>query len=331
MAAWWGLPPAMPSRYTFRTMPEFPDANSGGLDPLGAPTPKCKAPLGKRVRAWTIIVALYGVFLGMAAGAVPLLRTAFRPGVALDDRLMHLVWAGCLLLPLGLVVRYFVRVRLKTGRWRGTPEQRKQDREQRLARCTTSGGKRVCAARQSSPNAYAIKWASCSAFDPTCTPWQRTGAWLVLVLYTLAVLTVAVFGLMCFGAGFADDNTLNQSLLWIGLGMASLIWPVVVAVKLVRGIRDGQVGTTREELDELRAQRIEWRMRESQKPLRSRLVGTAATVAVYALWWMRAASHHAHESWVTPAMAAPWVIYAIWVQFRRPKSAPPANGEGGGP
>jgi hypothetical protein len=46
---------------------------------------------------------------------------------------------------------------------------------------------------------------------------------------------------------------------------------------------------------------------------------------VYALWWFRVTVHHAqhpHESWVTPAMATPFFLYSIWVQFRKPKTPP---------
>jgi hypothetical protein len=314
-------------------MAEFPDANSGGLDPQAGGldpqgTPKGKAPVGRRARAWAIVVALYAIVFGMAAAGVAVARTVFRPGVALDDRLMHLLWAAGLVAPLGFLVRYFVRVRLKTGKWRGTPEQRQQDREQRLAKCSTVGGKRVCAAKHDSLVSYAVKWASYAAFARENPPWQRGAAWLTLVLYVLAVLSVVAFGVICFGAAFADDNTLNQSLLFIGLGVASLIWPAVVVLKLVRGIREGKVGTTREELDELRAQRSAWAARESQKPLRNKLIGTAVALVVYALWWMRVTVHHAehpHESWVTPAIFTPALIYSIWVQFRRPKDQSPAT------
>jgi hypothetical protein len=311
-------------------MAEFPDANSGGLDPLGAPTAKCKPPLRRRVRAWAIIVALYAVFLGMAAGAIPLLRSAFKSGVAWDDRLMHLLWAALLLAPLGFVVRYFVRVRLKTGRWRGTPEQRKQERQQRLAKCSVGGAKPVCGTKQSSPVTYVIKWASCSAFDPKCMPWLRGAAWLVLVAYTVAVVGVAAFGVIAIGASFADDNTHTATLLFIALGLAALIWPAMVAWRLVRGLRAGQVGATREELDAARAQRMAYHVRENQKPLRSKLINTAIAGGVYALWWFRVTVHHVqhpHESWVTPAMATPFFLYSIWVQFRKPKTQPQAATE----
>jgi hypothetical protein len=303
-------------------MAEFPE-NVPTLDPTGAP--KCKPPLWKRARAWTIIVLIYAIILGMAAGAVPLLRSVFRSGVAPDDRLMHLVWAAMLLAPLGFMVRYFVRVRLKTGRWRGTPEQRQQDRAQRLAKCSIeSKGKRVCAANQNSLETYAVKWASYTAFAPEGTPWQRTAAWLVLAAYTLAVLAIAAIGIISFGAAFDNSNTVTATLLFIGLGLACLIWPGIVARRLVRGIRAGKVGTTREELDELRAQRAAWATRESQKPLRTKVMTTVFAAAVYGLWWMRVTVHraqHPRESWVTPAILTPFLFYSIWVQFRRPRGS----------
>ena len=207
---------------------------------------------------------------------------------------MHLLWAAGLLAPLGFVVRYFVRVRLKTGRWRGTLEQRQQDRAQRLATCSTVRGKRVCAANQTSPIGYAVKWASYAAFAPEYTAWQRAAAWLVLAGYTLGLLALTALGVVMIGAGLGTWST--GGLLILGLGFAALIWPAVAVVRLVRGLREGKVGTTREELDELRAQRSAWAARERQKPLRSKLIGTAVMVAVYALWWMRVTVHHAQPS-----------------------------------
>jgi len=304
-------------------MAEFPEQDSGGLDPLGIPKPK--PPMWKRVRAWTIIALLYAIIFGMAYAAIPLLRSAFHPGVASDDRLLHLLWAGFLLLPVGFMARYFVRIRLKTGKWRGTPEQRQQERQERVARCSTVGGKRACAANRNSLLSYVIKWASFAAFQPSSTPWQRTAAWLVLILYALTVLAVAAIAVICFGAAFADGNTLTATVVCIGLGLLALIWPVVVVTRLVRGIRNGKVGSTREELDELRAQRSAWEARENQKPLRNKIIGTSILVAIYAFYWLRVTLHHAqhpHESWVTPAIGTPGLIYLIWVQFRRPGNAP---------
>jgi hypothetical protein len=302
-------------------MAEFPDANSGGLDPSGASKPK--APLWKRVRAWTIIVALYAIFLGMAAGAVPLLRSVFRPGVPVEDRLLHLVWAVGLLTPLGIVLRYFVRVRLKTGLWRGTPEQRKQEREQRRAQCSPATG---CAARKNTWTRYVVRWASYAAMDRTRPMPQRVAGWAVLVLYVVAVLAFVALGVICLGAAFADNNSITATLVFIGFGIAVLLWPALAVISLVRGVRAGKLGATREEIEQMQAQRSVQRQRDWQKPLRSKIINTTVSCAIYALWWLRVTVHHAqhpHESWVTPAMTTPFLIYSIWIQFRRPKSAAP--------
>jgi hypothetical protein len=277
---------------------------------------------------WAVIAAIYGIILGMAVGAIPLLRSVFRPGVATDDRLTHLFWAVGLLAPLAYMIRYFIRVRLKTGRWRGTQEQRQQEKEQRLAKCSVNRAKRGGAANQNALFSYVVKWASYTAFQPTSTTAQRTAAWLVLVAYTLAVLGVFAIGLICFGASADNSNTLTATLLFIALGIAVLIWPGLVLRRLIRGVRAGQVGTTGEELDELRAQQAAWRMRESTKPLRTKLINTAVAAAIYAFWWLRVTVYHAHhprESWVTPALATPFFLYSIWIQFRKPKSAPTAT------
>jgi hypothetical protein len=320
-------------------MAEFPDANSGGLDPQaggldpgGAPGPKCKPPLWKRVRAWTILLLLYATFLGMAAAAIPLLRSVFNRGLAPDDRLMHLLWAAMLLAPAGFVVRYFVRVRLKTGRWRGTPEQRQQEKMQRVAKCSVDGAKSGCAANRNSLILFAIKWSSYAAFAPECPPWQRVAGWLGLAAYVLTLLALTAFGAICMGAGLSTLGT--GGLLITGLGLACFIWPIVAVRSLIQGILKGKVGATREDLDELRSQRTAWRVRENRKPLRTKIISTLFLIVLYGLWWVRVTFHHAqhpHESWITPAMWTPALIYSVWIQWRRPKSAPPADDQGGGP
>ena len=72
----------------------------------------------------------------MAIAAIPQLRSALHSGGAWEDRAVSAVWGVLLLLPLAFTARYFVRLRLTTGRWRGTAEQRQQDRERRLAAST---------------------------------------------------------------------------------------------------------------------------------------------------------------------------------------------------
>ena len=58
-------------------MAEFPD-NSPTLDPLGAP--KCKVPLRRRVRVWTLLLLICAIPVGMAVGGGFWVRSAFWPG-----------------------------------------------------------------------------------------------------------------------------------------------------------------------------------------------------------------------------------------------------------
>jgi hypothetical protein len=58
---------------------------------------KPKAPLWKRVCAWTIILGLYAATLAMVVFAVTLVQHSFRSGTAIEDRLCLLLGAGMLL------------------------------------------------------------------------------------------------------------------------------------------------------------------------------------------------------------------------------------------
>jgi hypothetical protein len=170
--------------------------------------------------------------------------------------------------------------------------------------------------------------------DRTLPRWRRVAGWGVLAGCAAGVLGLAAMGVICCGAAFADDNTINQSLLFLGLGIAVLVIPVVAVWRLVRSIREGKVGATREDVEEMQAQQAAWRAREWQRPLRNKIVSTAFLMVVYGLLWMRATWHHAqhpHQSWVTPAMYTPWVLYLIWIQFRRPKDAPPQSEDASAP
>jgi hypothetical protein len=301
-------------------MPEFPDANSGRLDPTGAAKPK--PPLGKRIRAYATLIAIYAAILGMAVAAIPLLRSVLRPGIPIEDRVLHLVWAAGLLLPLGFVLRYFVRVRLKTGRWRGTPEHRKQEREQRRATCSPTQG---CSTRKSGWSQYAVKWATCSAMDRKLPMTHRIAACVVLAVYVIAMLAFVAIGLICIFMAFGVLDHPASFLILLVAGIATLFLPGSALVKLVRGIRAGKVGASREDLEQVRAQRSARHQREWQKPLRSKIIGTAFSSAIVVLWWMRVTIHraqHPHESWVGPAIATAPLLYSIWIQFRRPKSPP---------
>ena len=159
--------------------------------------------------------------------------------------------------------------------------------------------------------------------EPARPPWQRAAGWAVLAIYAITMLALTALGVICFGAGVATLAT--GGLMIAGLGLVILIFPAVAVRSLIRGIRAGKVGATREELDQMRAQQSVWRAREWQKPLRSKLLSTVLVLAFYSLWWLRVTVHHKqhpHESWLTPAMWTPVLIYSIYSQFRKPKSTP---------
>jgi hypothetical protein len=274
------------------------------------------------VRAWAVLLLIVAIPMGMAVGGGFWVKKALRPGSPWEDTLYYLMISVAFFAPLGFVAWTLARTKMKTGRWTVSAEVRRQ----RAGQCTTQG----CAARQNSWTSYAVKWASCTAMDSECPPWQRAAAWAVLAGYMLAMLGMTAIAVICFGAAFADDNTTVATCLFIGLGLAVLLVPGLAVRGLIRAIGAGKVGATRDEVEQIRAQRAERRAQEWQKPLRSKVGTTVFLLAMYGLWWARATLHrgqHPHESWVTPAMWTPFVVYAIWVQFRRPKER--AQGQSG--
>ena len=316
-------------------MPEPPD--------ILPPCPKPKPPLGKRVRAWTILLVFYGAIAGMAIAAIPQLRDAFHSGGAWEDRAVSAMWGVLLLLPLAFMARYFVRVRLTTGRWRGTAEQRQQDRERRLAKRTARGGVpgvgATCATGagwQTSWPGYLLKWGSYSAMEPTCPRWQRAAGWAVLVAGVLAWLAAIGFVLVCFGAAFDATNTFSQSVLFAALGLLFSLLPAFALRAFLRGLRAGKLGATREDLDQIRAQWAARNMREYSKPLREKVTTTILAVAVIGfllLWKARRHPKDVSDLWIDAVVYGLPLLYVTWRQFRRPKdvpardSAPPPGSE----
>jgi len=297
---------------------KFRDRDAGNGDGVpGMPQPM--VPLWRRVRAWTLLLAILAIPVGMAMGGGFWVRRALRPGSPWEDTIYYLLIGVVSFAPLGFVVWTIVRTKIKTGRWAVSAEVRIQ----RAGQCSTQG----CAAKQSSWSNYAVKWASCTAMDRDCPPWQRAAAWAVLAVYMLAMLGMTAIGVICFGMGIA---TLPGGWLFAGLGVAVLLVPGLALRRLIRGILTGKVGATREDVDQIRGQRAERRAREWQKPLQSKIGTTAFLLVMCGLFWARATLHrgqHPHETWVTPAMFTPCVVYAVWVQFRRPKER--AQGQSG--
>jgi hypothetical protein len=152
---------------------------------------------------------------------------------------------------------------------------------------------------------------------------QRVGAWGVLILYAAGVLAMAAFGVIAFGAAFADHNTMTARVLMIAIGIAAIAWPAITVYRFVRDLRAGKVGATREEVEQIREQRAMRHQREWQKPLRSKITSLVVSGVVIAFWWLRVTVGHArhpHEDWVGPAIATVPLLYSVWMQFYKPKS-----------
>ncbi|HEV2646903.1 MAG TPA: hypothetical protein VGU46_11115 [Acidobacteriaceae bacterium] len=272
-----------------------------------------------KVRAYAVLIALCGGVVGMAVGAVYMLRAVFRTGTAFEDRVEDAVWAVLLLLPLIFVARYFVRMRLRTGRWRGTPEVHRQEREQRRTRCATDG---VCSARANAWTHYYVQWASYAAMDRALPVAQRIWAWGVLAIYVLGLAGLAVIGLMCLVMALTSYDSPGLLVVFVGFALATWLIPGLAVRSLIRGIRSGKVGATREEVEELRAMRNAKRVGEWQKPLGTKLKGMAISMAIIGFVWVRYAVRHAQHqktSWVEPAFWTAPLVYSMWMQFRRPK------------
>ncbi len=275
-----------------------------------------KATLRKRVLAWTLVLTLYAIVAGMAIGAVVLIRFAFKSGTSLDGRLIDLSSAAFLLiLPVRLSWIYFHK-RWTTGRWLMT----KEERAQQLSQCATRRNRPI----QAPPYSWirrASLWASYSAMETASPFWRRALGWTVLILFIAAQLGFAALGVIFIGAAFADGPVLLRFVL-IALGGLMLLLPIqAMRSSILRRRTTGTWVVSREELQQLDAQRTEWRVRESQRPLSSKIISIVIMAVLLTGWWIRVTVHHSHQNWLNPAIWTVFAIYAIWVQFRKPKNS----------
>ena len=288
-------------------------------------TPRPTPLLWKRVRAWALIFLIYSVVLGLAYGGVHFLLHAFRPGVFLGDRIYYTAVAfGMLTIP-ARTFWVMLGTRLSTGRWTKTP----QERRERVAQCVAqSAAKRTTtSSRVAQPSLwtwliYGLKWANYTAREPETPTARRFAARAVLLLGLLGYLAACLLPLIGVGAAFAD-NTRTATMLFLALAVlfALLPWWLTRSLLRYRSMHPF-MRTQPEELEEIGARHTQWHIQENQKPLRSKIISTATILALYGYWWVRATvyrSHHANDSWVTPALWTPFAIYGIFVQFRKPK------------
>lgn len=283
-----------------------------------------KTPLWKLVRAWTIIVGLYAVLLGMAWFAVILLDAAVKPGVVWVDRAYKLLEAGALLVIPGKVAWVFIKRKLITGNWGVmTEEEKARNAARRMARQCGTVQSGACGRRCQSWIKSALSWAGYIAWEQRAGLWKRTLAWTVIVLYAAYVLGWIGFGLLCIGASFADSNTVRQQFLWVLLGLAFLIYPALVIRSYLRRIQaTGNLLVSKEEFQSGVAQRVEVQSKRRQIPLRNKIISHAIGAVVLGLMWMRATvyhSRHPHESWMTPAFLTIPLLYSIWRDFSAPQ------------
>jgi len=296
-------------------------------EPIDQPTTsRPKAALWKRARAWALILLICSVVLGLACGGFYFLLHAFRPGVFLGDRIYDTAIALGLFAVPARIFWTSLGTRLSTGRWTRTP----QERRERVAQCAAK--RSTTRPRVAQPSwwtwlVYSLKWANYTAREPEISRARLFAARAVLLLGLLGYLATCLFPLVCVGAAFADDNTRTATVLFLAMAALCALLPWWLTRSLLRYRSTHPFMRTQpEELEEIGARHTQWHIQENQKPLRSKIISTVTILAAYGYWWVRATSyrsHHANDSRITPAMWTPFMIYGIFVQFRKPKLSQP--------
>jgi len=285
--------------------------------------PRPEPPLWRRILAWTILNALYAGVLGLVWAGFLFIRHALRPGIHVDDRVYYgMAGAGLLFLPVR-VGWIFLDTKLSTGRWLKTKEAAAEQR----AQC--SAQRRAGSLPAPSWILFAANWASYAATNPGVPLWKRILGWGLLILVVACVLGLAAASVICLVAGVA--TILTGGYIMILIGLALLLFPALVVWPFIRRKREtGSWCASLMDVQEMSAlmatRRDRIQARESQKPLRNKLISTAIALGVMMFWWVRVTlyhSRHPHESWVTPAMYTPFALYAIVIQFREPKQSNP--------
>ena len=288
-------------------------------------TPKPKPALWKRVLAWTFIVGMYALLLGMLWFAISLFSSAIKPGVPWEDRLYKLLEAGALLVIPAKVAWTFIKRKLATGSWlRMTEQEKARIAARRSARQCGTTKANACRQASQSLILFVFSWAGYMAWNENAAPWKRALAWTVIVLHVLSGIAL---GLLFIGGSFADGLTPRQHLLWILTGLACSVYPAIVIRSYLRRFQTtGTLRVSREEFESVTAQRREAQNKQRQIPLRSKIVSYAIGAAALGLMWVRATvyhSRHPHESWVTPAFFTIPLLYSIWKDFAKPRTIQP--------
>lgn len=282
--------------------------------------PSLKAPLRKPVLAWASVFFLYAVTLGMAGFAITLIRHSFRSGIPFDDRVYLLTGAAVLLAFPVRVAWVYIRSKWTSGHWLMTKEESARMR----SHCSTQ---RI-GVTQTPPWSwiwFALNWANYSAREPNTSLWRRALGWALLAAFAAVIFAAAGLGIIFIGAGL--DSIHSGGLVIVGIGAILLLIPILTAwFCILRKRRTGSLRSHQEDLQQMGVQQTEWQTKESQKPLKSKIVSTVIIVIILGGWWMRETlnySRHSHADWVNPGLWTLFGIYAIWIQFRKPKGSQP--------
>ena len=279
------------------------------------PTPSL-AP-ASRIRVGFALVLWLGILFVLLAGAAKLLFFTFSVRRSLEDTAFYMLGAAALFALPGMFAARLLHNRRTTGLW--LPDRERTLRRLALIRSRPQGW------RQASPWSWiraVLLWSGHIAFQSSQPLWKRALGWLLLAFCAVFLLLITRVSIVLIFIGIRADDTAGSVL--VVFGAALLLWPAFVARALFLRLRSGRLPVSAEEMQAVHRQRSAWRKRESQRPLRTKIVSAIFLVAVYALWWLRVTLHHAqhpHESRLTPALWTPFVLYTLWAQFSKPKKA----------
>jgi hypothetical protein len=265
-----------------------------------------------------VIGFFYAVIPVMLYYAVSLIRFALRAGAAWDDRLVWLFGAGLLLIYPFFIARFYLRTKWTTGRW-NPPKMTEQKRAAFAAR--------RCGSKYNPPYSwfeYVVSWGNYTAMDAVATPWKRALGWVILAAYAAFLLfcLAAAVCLLVLGLTSLTDS-FGLSLLMIGFGAILLLFPgKAVWSGISRFQTTGSLRLSQEEMAQKTEQKRDWEATRSAQPTRKKLQSVAVALIVMGAMWgwqVLRLQNHKHADWFNPSLGTLFVLYEIWVQFRRPK------------
>ena len=271
------------------------------------------SPLWRRVRIYALLLL---VVAGTAAATwygTKSLWDGVRPGVAMQSRFDPVLFGVALLMFPSLLAWNLIRARWSAGGANLTREERVRQ----IAQCANQSGVRR------TPTwlmlQLCVLWCNHWAREQSAPVWKRVAGVIGLTLMLLLIVILSALGVVFIGAGLGTLQTMG--LVMVIFGLLLLLFPYFFIRQCVRRKREtGNLRTTAHELNEAQAHYAEWLGSESQKPLRSKLISAAFMVIALSVYWARSmVLHIGHRDWFGPAMWTAFGLYAMWVQFSRPK------------